>query len=373
MNPPAMATTGRWWSAEGFIDAVCQHTHTVQSLAYQSIEPDSPMFLPAPVDLHVHGGGGHDCMHGDKAIRGMLATHARHGTCAMLATSVTAPLDDISEFIASVSRVIQTPEKHSARLLGAHLEGPFISPHKLGAQPPYATELNLQQVEDWIGSGVVRVITYAPEVDPHGDLLDLCQRNNIRAQLGHTNCSWNEAQLALQNGCGVTHLFNAMSGVSHRNGGAATAALAYAEYAEIIIDGLHVEKAAFDAARRAIPKLYSVTDGTAASAMPDGRYQLGTHHVTKSDNKVVLQDGTLAGSCLTQIQVIAQLRQWNIDWHTIGLMTSNIPAQWIGETSLGSIAPGSDAHWLEIRHDTPVAIWLSGVRYVLPAEEGASG
>ncbi len=356
------STFGRWWTQTGFVEGVCHHDSVIQSLVEESVADTSAMYLPAPVDLHVHGGGGYDCMDGDDAIRGMLRAHAAHGTGAMLATSVTAPYTDISKFLESILRVMQTADKESARLLGVHLEGPFISPDKLGAQPPYASVANVDQLESWLASGVVRVMTYAPEVDPHGDLLAICQRNGIRAQIGHTNCTWSEAHRALQAGSGVTHLFNAMSGVSHRDGGAATAALAYAEYAEIILDGLHVEQSAFDAARRAIPKLYSVTDATAAAGMPDGEYKLGSYDVCKRNNQVLLADGTLAGSCLTQRRVISQLRQWDIDWHTIGLMISTLPAQWIGESKLGVIEPGAYAHWLEIRDDLPVALWLSGVR-----------
>lgn len=367
-NTQSTTTQGRWWTPEGFVDGVCHHDTKVQSLTEQSVPIDCAMYLPAPVDLHVHGGGGYDCMDGDDAIRGMLAAHARHGTGAMLATSVTAPYDDISKFIESVLRVMQSPDNESARLLGAHLEGPFISPDKLGAQPPYPSAVNLDQLESWLASGVVRVMTYAPEIDPHGELLALCQRNGVRVQIGHTNCTWAEAHRALQSGCGVTHLFNAMSGVAHRDGGAATAALAYAEYAEIILDGLHVEKAAFDAARRAIPNLYSVTDATAAAGMPDGDYKLGSFNVCKSNNRVLLADGTLAGSCLTQPRVISQLRHWNIDWHTIGLMISTLPAQWIAESTLGTIEPGADAHWLEIKGDKPAALWLSGARTELTAQ-----
>lgn len=362
-------TCGKWWTPDGFIEGACHHDTTVRSLVEESVQPDCAMYLPAPVDLHVHGGGGYDCMDGDNAVRGMLATHARHGTCALLATSVTAPADDISTFIESVSRVMQSQVPGSARLLGVHLEGPFISPDKLGAQPPYAIAVNPDLLESWIAGGVVKVVTYAPEIDTHGDLLALCQRYGVRVQIGHTNCTWSEAHRALHAGCGVTHLFNAMSGVSHRDGGAATAALAYAEYAEIILDGMHVEKAAFDAARRAIPKLYSVTDATAASGMPDGDYKLGSFQVVKRNNQVLLSDGTLAGSCLTQRRVISQLRHWNIDWHTIGLMISALPAQWIGESRLGVIEPGADAHWLEIQSDIPVALWSAGVRTTLQQNE----
>lgn len=356
-------TTGRWWTPDGFVDGVCQHDATVRSLDSEAQPESCPMFLPAPVDLHVHGGGGHDCMSGDAAIRGTLQTHARHGTGALLATSVTAPFNDTSLFIESAARVMRSPDEDAATLLGVHLEGPFISPDKLGAQPPFAAALDLDQLESWLDSGVIRVITYAPELDPHGDLITLCDRYKVRVQIGHTVCSWAQAHRALQAGCGITHLYNAMSNVSHRNGGAATAALAYAEYAEIIIDGLHVEKAAFDAARRAIPKLYSVTDATAASGMPDGDYHLGSVCVHKKDDRVLLPDGTLAGSCLTQRRVLSQLRKWGIGWHTIGAMVSAIPASWIQNEDVGKIAPGARAHWLEIKADKPVALWLSGKRF----------
>ena len=356
-------TAGHWWSPDGFVEGVCQHDSIVSSIEQTTVPKSSPLFLPAPVDLHVHGGGGHDCMSSDAAIRAMLQSHALHGTGALLATSVTAPFDDITRFVESVSRVINESDPHSATLLGAHLEGPFISPDKLGAQPPYPAKLNLDQLEAWLDSGVIKVITYAPEIDPHGDLIALCQRYGVRAQLGHTVCSWNQAKHALDHGCGVTHLYNAMSGVSHRNGGAATAALAYAEYAEIITDGLHVERAAFDAARRSIPNLYSVTDATAATGMPDGDYQLGSLKVQKSGEKVLLPDGTLAGSCLTQRRSISILRSWGIDWHTMGLMTSATPAQWIADDSVGRIGVGARAHWLEVQNDEAVALWLSGQRY----------
>ena len=356
-------TTGLWWTPEGFIDAVCHHDHTVHSLVPSSKCHSSTLFLPAPVDLHVHGGGGHDCMKSEAAIRGTLKAHALHGSGALLATSVTAPFQETSDFINNAARVMQTPDEDSAALLGVHLEGPFINPDKLGAQPPHATEIDLQQLEAWLTVGIVKVVTFAPELDPCNDLIALCHKYNVRAQIGHTLCSWHQASEALAAGCGVTHLYNAMSGIGHRGGGAATAALAYADFAEIIIDGLHVDRAAFDLAKRAIPNLYSVTDGTAASGMPDGKYTLGSLSVTKSGDHVLLPDGTTAGSSLTQRRVISVLREWDVDWHTIGAMLSAIPAQWIQHETLGRISPGAQAQWLEIEDDEPVAIWLSGERF----------
>jgi len=358
-------TEGRWWTPDGFTDGVCAHGATVHTLVENRQPRGCPLFLPAPVDLHVHGGGGHDVMSGEAAIRGMLHTHARHGCGALLATSVTAPFDDIDAFIASAARVMHSPDEGVATLLGVHLEGPFISPDKLGAQPPHAAVPDLARLESWFDSGVVRVITFAPEIDPDGALIAVCERHGVRAQIGHTGCSWQRARHALQAGCGVTHLYNAMSGVGHREGGAATAALAYADYAEIILDGLHVEQAAFDAARRSVPGLYSVTDGTAASGMPDGDYTLGSLAVRKRDGRVLLPDGTLAGSCLTQRAVVSVLRGWGVDWHAIGALLAAVPARWLANERLGRIAPGALAHWLEIRDETPVALWLSGKRFEL--------
>lgn len=356
-------TAGLWWTPEGFTDAVCHHDHVVHSLVPSSKNHSSTLFLPAPVDLHVHGGGGHDCMSSEAAIRGTLKTHALHGSGALLATSVTAPFQETSNFIENAKRVMSTPDEDSAILLGVHLEGPFINPDKLGAQPPHAADIDLQQLDTWLKSGVVKIITFAPELDPRGDLINLCKQYDVRAQIGHTMCSWHQAKQAISCGCGVTHLYNAMSGMTHRDGGAATAALAYADFAEIIIDGLHVDKAAFDVAKRAIPNLYSVTDGTAASGMPDGQYRLGSLDVTKSDGQVLLPDGTTAGSCLTQRRVISVMREWGVDWHTIGAMVSAIPAQWVQHPSLGRISPGAQAQWLEIEADEPVAIWLCGERF----------
>ncbi|MFK7889277.1 MAG: N-acetylglucosamine-6-phosphate deacetylase [Granulosicoccus sp.] len=356
---------GQWLTEAGWRPMICTYTDRIESLCAVASEGDAPRFIPAPVDLHVHGGGGRDVMQGDDALRTVLRTHARHGTGGLLATSVTAPAEQIDEFLHSVKRVMSDPPADGARLLGAHLEGPFINPDKRGAQPDFAVPVDRQKLESWLASGVVRVMTYAPEMDPETVVPQLCRHYGVKAQLGHTLCPWQQAVVALQSGVGVTHLFNAMSGVSHRDGGAATAALAYADYAEIITDGVHVDKAAFDLARRAIPCLYSVTDATAAAAMQDGHYQLGSLTVEKRGEHVFLPDGTLAGSCLTQHRSIEVLRQWGLDWSEISQCNSAFPARWINERQLGRIATGASANWLELQRDLPVAVWICGRRLPL--------
>ncbi len=355
-------TAGLWWQPDGWLRGYCRHDARVQAIDKDATADTTSRFIPAPVDLHIHGGGGFDCMNGEAAIRGVLKSAATTGTGALLATSVTASFEKLSEFLQHVKAVMEHPDKDAAVLLGAHLEGPFINPDKLGAQPDEAAPIDLDQLEAWFATGVVRVVTFAPELAASNALLDLCERYAVKAQIGHTLCSWQQAQAALLRGCGTTHLFNAMSGVQARSAGAAAAALAYAEYAEVITDGLHVEEAAFTAARRAIPKLYSVTDATAATGMPDGGYTLGSYNTFKQGNAVRLSDGTLAGSCLTQLRSIEQLRSWGLDWHEVACFCSTRPASWINARQVGDIAAGSLANWLEIRDDTPVALWLQGQR-----------
>jgi len=364
-------TTGLFWHEHGWQQACCYHDSVVRSFDIEQSacsteltqqQQTHPLFIPAPVDLHIHGAGGHDCMQGSEAIVGMLRSAAEHGTGALLATSMAAPFEQVSAFLQDVKQIQQNPPTASAELLGAHLEGPFINPDKLGAQPPYAVAPDKQQLEAWLRTGVVKVVTFAPEMDVDLCVVDLCNRFGARPQIGHTLCSWQQAQRVLQAGCGVTHLYNAMSGVAARDGGALVAALAYAEHAEIITDGIHVERAAFMAAKRAIPELYSVTDATAAAGMPDGVYQLGGHQVIKHDSTVRLANGTLAGSCLTQLRSIEVLRDWGLDWHELANLISVRPANWIGAHGFGQLEVGKIVNWLEIQAGKVSALWLAGQR-----------
>ena len=361
-----MITRGRWVTPGGVVSGACEHGAAVVALHPEPAPAaDAPLFLPAPVDLHVHGAGGVDAMGGEVALRRMLAVQASLGCGALLATSVCAPLDAIDAFLADVAAVMAAPDPGSTTLLGAHLEGPFVNPDKLGAQPPHAVPVDAAALTRWLATGVVRAVTFAPEVDDEGVLPGLCAVHGARAQVGHTLCGWAVAAAAFEAGCGVTHLWNAMGGASHRDGGTATAALARADHAEIIVDGIHVERAAFEAARRAVPNLYAVTDGTAAVGMPDGTYRLGSLEVERRGDRVTLPDGTLAGSCLDQVAALGVLRGWGLDWPAVARLVADVPARWIGARDLGGIRPGARAHWLELDAERPVALWLDGVRHRL--------
>ncbi|MFO7804430.1 MAG: amidohydrolase family protein, partial [Paracoccaceae bacterium] len=255
-------------------------------------------------------------------------------------STATAPAQDIAAFLDAVATVIETPQDGEARVLGAHLEGPFINPDKLGAQPPHAQPADATQLRDWAERAPVRVMTYAPEMDTDSALLAALRDLGIRAQLGHSLCDYAAAQAAIACGCGITHLFNAMSPLGHRDNGLAGAALAHATFAEIIPDLVHVAPGAILAARRAIPKLYGVTDATAGAGMPDGDYRLGSLTAQKRDGSMRLPDGTLAGSALTMDQALRNLVAIGLPLDEAARRLSTLPADWLGETDIGRLAPG---------------------------------
>jgi N-acetylglucosamine-6-phosphate deacetylase len=229
-------------------------------------------------------------------------------------------------------------------VLGLHLEGPFINPDALGAQPPFAIPPDLALVDAIAQRVALRVVTMAPEIDPAGQLLAHLVGLGVRVQLGHTTCSYAAAGAALQAGAsGFTHLFNAMSPMHHRAPGCAGCAMAHGMHAEMIFDGLHADGGAVLAARRAIPGLYGVTDAVAATGMPDGQYTLGRQTVFKRGGAVRLADRTLAGSVLTMDAAFRNLLALGLPMAEASSRLSAIPAGYLGVAHRGRIQLGAAA------------------------------
>jgi N-acetylglucosamine-6-phosphate deacetylase len=271
-------------------------------------ESAGPFLLPGFIDLHVHGGGGRDIMEGGDAALQVARQHARHGTTALLATTMTAPTEDLRASLAPVGELCREGAPGAARVLGMHLEGPFINKGKLGAQPDFARPVSLQELRELDALAPVRLLTLAPEVPGNMEVIPSLVAAGFRVQVGHTLGTYEDGVEALARGAlGFTHLFNAMTPLHHRMPGMVGAALAHARFAEIIPDLLHVHPGAIRTALRCIPGLYCVTDSTAATGMPDGEYRLGRQPVTKCLGGVRLADGTLAGSTLTMDRALRNL------------------------------------------------------------------
>ena len=324
-----------------------------------------PLILPGFIDLHVHGGGGRDIMEGGDAAARVAQRHAAHGTTALLATTMTAPMADLETAFAGLRPYCEQRPAHGARVLGVHLEGPYINSGKLGAQPDFARPVALAEMARLHAMAPIRLVTLAPEVDGNLEAIESLIAAGYRVQVGHTLGSYEDGVAALGRGArGFTHLFNAMTGMHHREPGMAGAALAHAQYAEIIPDLLHVHPGAMRVALRAIPCLYCVTDSTSATGMPDGEYRLGRHQVTKCLGGVRLADGTLAGSTLTMDQALRNLVDTlGLDLADASRRVSTFAADYLGLPDRGRLAPGAWADAVVLDRDLAVKeVYVEGER-----------
>ena len=325
--------------ADGHITAI---EGTAQTEAQARADASLPLLLPGFVDLHLHGGGGADTMDAGDAITRIAQMHARHGTTSLLATTMTAPMAEIEAALRALAPACQQRAPGAARVLGVHLEGPYIHPERLGAQPAFARLPLLKEILALHALAPIRVITLAPETEGALALIPALVGAGMRVQVGHSAASYEQACAALQHGAsGFTHLFNAMGPFHHRAPGAAGAALAHAEQAEVIPDLLHVHPGALHTALRAIPRLYAVTDSTAAAGMPDGDYRLGRQTVRKCQGGVRLADGTLAGSTLTMDQALRNWVQLGLPVAQAALRTSTYAAQYLGLSDRGQLVAGA--------------------------------
>lgn len=306
------------------------HIRAIQPLGATQ-GPPMRFILPGFVDLHVHGGGGADSMDGEQAVRQMARFHAQHGTTTLLATTVTAPLEELEAALQGIAAVVQRPQPGEARVLGAHLEGPFINPQKLGAQPPYALLPSIETMRHLMRLAPIRVVTLAPELPGALELIAFLKAQGVQVQQGHTLATYAESKAGFEAGAqGFTHFFNAMTPLHHREPGVVGLGLERAEWAELIPDGLHVHPAAIHTVWKTVPHTYAVTDAVAAAGMPDGVYPLGRYQVYKKGEGVFLADDTLAGSALTMDKAAQNLSLWGYGVRDILRMTSSFAAQYLG-------------------------------------------
>ena len=302
-----------------------------------------PCVIPGFIDLHVHGGGGFDIMQGGPALSKVSQMHAQHGTTSMLATTMTAPPSDLQKAFSAMQLALNSQELLGSRVLGVHLEGPFISEEKLGAQPNFSRAIAMDELTQLNALFPIRLITLAPEVPGNMALIPTLCQAGFKVQLGHTAGTYEEGVQAMANGAsGFTHLFNAMSGLAHRAPGMVGAALAHAQHSEIIPDLIHVHPGALRVALRAIPGLFCVTDSTSAAGMPDGEYLLGRHKVMKCMGGVRLADGTLAGSTLTMDQALRNLViHLGLSLQEASARVSSNAADYLGLTDRGQLQLGA--------------------------------
>ncbi|MBA5605329.1 N-acetylglucosamine-6-phosphate deacetylase [Duganella sp. FT3S] len=359
------AIKGNILTSAGWVRGEIAFSHRIGAIHGTTTDPATngdDYVIPGFIDLHVHGGAGKDVMEGGDAVHAIAAIHAQHGTTSLLATTMTAPPEDIDLALKAIGEACANRRPGCARVLGAHLEGPYINSGKLGAQPNFARAAKLADVQRLAAFAPLKLITVAPEIAGHLQLVRELADAGMRVQIGHTLGSYEDGVAALEHGAaGFTHLFNAMSGLHHREPGMVGAALAHAQYAELIPDLLHVHPGAIKVALRAIPHLYCVTDSTAATGMPDGEYLLGRHTVQKCMGGVRLPDGTLAGSTLTMDQALRNLVGLGLDLADASARVSTYAADYLGLEERGRLAPGAYADMVVLDRDLNLkAVYIEG-------------
>lgn len=316
--------------------------------------------LPGYIDLHVHGGGGAQCNTDDpEEVLSMARFHARHGTTAMLATTVAASIDELEAALAAIANC--TSRGGGAAVLGAHLEGPFISPRRPGAMDRGVfinpDERSLQRLLD-AGDGTVRMMTTAPELPGGLEMIRKLAGAGIIVSLGHSDATYDEARAAVRAGARcATHTFNAMPPLHHREPGLLGAVLDLDELScELICDGIHVHPAALRLAFHAkgLARSTLVTDAMQAAGMPDGEYRLGGATVTVSSGRAeIAGGGSIAGSTLTMDAAVANAVGFlGISLEQAAVLASGNPARLLGLAHRkGAIAPGFDADLTILDHD----------------------
>jgi N-acetylglucosamine-6-phosphate deacetylase len=272
------------------------------------------MLLPGFIDMHCHGAMGHELMDASpEGLTAMAQYYAKFGVTGFLPSTWTASHADILRCLDMVKGMMG-PIPGGASVLGVHLEGPYINPLRSGAQDTaLIRRASRAESLEYLDSGIVRLIALAPEFPENLWLAEECARRGIVASAGHTAATYEEMVVAVRHGIRqVTHCFNAMTALNHRQPGTVGAALTLPEInAEVIADNIHVHPAVIKllVSAKGPEHVLLVTDSIRGAGLPDGDYPIDRRTITIRNGEVRLPDGTLAGSTLTMNRALKNLVQ----------------------------------------------------------------
>ena len=312
------------------------------------IDAKGMYIAPGLIDVHVHGSCGADTMDQTKEAIEVISTGiSKNGVTSFLPTTMTMSQEDIYGALDVIRLCMNQPLK-GAKVLGAHMEGPFINAIYKGAQSDkYIMKPNYQFIENY--TDVIKLISYAPEMDDNYSFTkEVKEKTDITLSIGHTNADYNQAKEAFNCGCShVTHLFNAMTPLNHREPGVVGAALTSDVFTELIADTIHVNQQLFQFVlnNKGKHKMVLITDSMRAGCMKDGVYDLGGQAVFVKDGAARVESGNLAGSVLTLNKAVYNFfKNTDITIDEAIHMASLNPATSIGIVNFkGSLEIGKDA------------------------------
>jgi N-acetylglucosamine-6-phosphate deacetylase len=340
-----------------------------------AIEPGHPVpdrfILPGFIDGHVHGGGGGDTMGGVAGIATLTRFHLRHGTTTLLPTTITHPWPETLAALQAVAEAARVGVRAGAAIAGAHLEGPFINPARLGAQPPCAILPAPHLLDQALAPCIVRVVTLAVEMAGGMAAAARFAQAGVRVSLGHSAADYDTATAAIGavaaagGTAGGTHLFNAMGGMEGRKPGLLGALLGSGvAFGELILDLHHVHPGAFRAAYAALgDRLMLITDAMRGTGLGDCDSELGGQTVMIRGGEARLANGSLAGSVLTMDAALRNALGQGLSLVQAARLTSTNAARYLGLADRGALIPGLRADFVVLDGEMRVAeVWLEGER-----------
>ncbi len=289
--------------------------------------------IPGLVDMHAHGCVGFDTM--DGKFEEMCAFLAKNGTTSWLPTTMTQSYETIKRVTESKIDVPGT------RILGFHMEGPYINEKRKGAQNgKFIRNPDLEEFRSLPG---MRVVTIAPELPGSEEFIRSC---NALVCIGHTDADYDTCISAIEAGANcLTHTFNAMPGIHHRNPGPIGAALKKNIYVQAITDGLHLHPSICLLLYKAFgpDRMVIISDSMRATGLGDGTYEFGGQDITVKDSVARTEDGAIAGSTSTLWRCVKQAASFDIPFDDAVRMATRTPADMIGAPEKGRIEAGADA------------------------------
>ncbi|BBH20102.1 N-acetylglucosamine-6-phosphate deacetylase [Paenibacillus baekrokdamisoli] len=337
------------WISEGKIEKIDTGDHPVLNDGYKLVDGSGHLLVPGMIDVHIHGANGFNMMDGTEgSIQEVSRACALTGCTSFLATSVSSTIEDLLEMIRSVKRVIG--HEVGAKIAGIHLEGPYLNPKRKGMQnEKYLRhpELNEMKAIFQEAGSLIKMVTLAPELPGGMDLISFLKEQEVVIAVAHSDATYEEAKEAFAAGAShVTHCFNGMRPIHHRDPGLIVAAFEENHVSlQAIVDNVHLHPAIIRLMHRlkGPEGMVLITDALQAMGMGDGSYVFGGHHVTVIDGIARLKDGTLASSTVTMNEALRLTVDTGISLIDAVRMAATTPANILKLDHIGTIAAGLDA------------------------------